>query len=144
VYIFLQVKQDFSQKKTLSIPVSCRFFIRKTDEILRTLLLMHDGISFDKIQPNKWVILGHELTENNVRKIENSVSPLAAPRSGLVLRVPHYDGQTQAPQFYHGHGQKVYHRIRTNDLSSVETKPPLDHAIPSRSPQNIGAKCPMT
>jgi hypothetical protein len=26
----------------------------------------------------------------------------------------------------------------------VETKPPLDHAIPSRSPQNIGAKCPMT
>jgi hypothetical protein len=38
---------------------------------------MHDGISFDKIQPkqvgiksnqNKWVILGHELTENNVRK----------------------------------------------------------------------------
>jgi hypothetical protein len=29
---------------------------------------MHDGASFDKIQPNKWVILGHELTENNVRK----------------------------------------------------------------------------
>jgi hypothetical protein len=31
--------------KTLSIPVSCRFFIGKIDEILRTLLLMHDGIS---------------------------------------------------------------------------------------------------
>jgi hypothetical protein len=45
VYIFVQ---DFSKKKT-SIPVSCRFFIRKTDEILRTLLLMHDDISFGKI-----------------------------------------------------------------------------------------------
>jgi hypothetical protein len=43
----------FIQKKTLSIPVSCRFFIRKTDEILRTLLLMHDGKSFDKIQPKQ-------------------------------------------------------------------------------------------
>jgi hypothetical protein len=29
---------------------------------------MHDGVSFDKIQPKKWVILGHELTEN---KLEN-------------------------------------------------------------------------
>jgi hypothetical protein len=30
---------------------------------------MHDGVNFDKIQPKqKWVILGHELTENNVRK----------------------------------------------------------------------------
>jgi hypothetical protein len=31
---------------------------------------MHDGVSFDKIQPKQveWVILGHELTENNVRK----------------------------------------------------------------------------
>jgi hypothetical protein len=28
MYIFLQ---DFSKKKTLSIPASCRFFIRKTD-----------------------------------------------------------------------------------------------------------------
>jgi hypothetical protein len=45
VYIFLQ---DFSKKITLSIPVSCRFFVRKTDDIL---LLMHDGVSFDKIQP---------------------------------------------------------------------------------------------
>jgi hypothetical protein len=50
VYIFLQ---DFSKKKTLSIPVSCRFFIRKNDDILRTLLLMHDGVSFDKIQPKQ-------------------------------------------------------------------------------------------
>jgi hypothetical protein len=50
VYIFLQ---DFSKKKTSSMPVSCRFFVRKTDDILRTLLLMHDtdSVSFDKIQP---------------------------------------------------------------------------------------------
>jgi hypothetical protein len=26
---------------------------------------MHDGVSFDKIQPKQGVILGHELTENN-------------------------------------------------------------------------------
>jgi hypothetical protein len=26
---------------------------RKTDDILRTLLLMHDGVSFDKIQPKQ-------------------------------------------------------------------------------------------
>jgi hypothetical protein len=45
VYIFLQ---DFSKKKTLSIPASCRLFVRKTDDILRTLLLMHDVVSFDK------------------------------------------------------------------------------------------------
>jgi hypothetical protein len=45
--------QDFSKKKTLSIPVSCRFIVRKTDDILRTLLLMHDGVSFDKIQPKQ-------------------------------------------------------------------------------------------
>jgi hypothetical protein len=44
VYIFLQ---DVSKKKTLSIPVSCRFFVRKTDGILRTLLLMHDGDSLN-------------------------------------------------------------------------------------------------
>jgi hypothetical protein len=43
----------FSKKKTLSIPVSYRFFVRKTDDILRTLLLMHDGVSFDKIQPKQ-------------------------------------------------------------------------------------------
>jgi hypothetical protein len=45
VHIFLQ---EFSKKKTLSMPVSCRFFVRKTDDILRTLLLMHD-----KIQPKQ-------------------------------------------------------------------------------------------
>jgi hypothetical protein len=50
VFIFLQ---DFSKKKTLSIPVSCRFFVRKTDDILKTLLLMHDGVSFDIIQPKQ-------------------------------------------------------------------------------------------
>jgi hypothetical protein len=66
VYIFFL--QDFSKQKTLSIPVSCRFFVRKTDDILRTLLLMHDGVSFDKIQPKQVGYLGHELTENNVRK----------------------------------------------------------------------------
>jgi hypothetical protein len=49
VYIFLQ---DFSKKKTLSIPVSCST-VRTTDDILRTLLLMHDGVSFDKIQPKQ-------------------------------------------------------------------------------------------
>jgi hypothetical protein len=42
---------DFS--KTLSIPVSCRYLVRKTDEILRTLLLMHNGISFGKILPRQ-------------------------------------------------------------------------------------------
>jgi hypothetical protein len=43
----------FSKKKTLSITVSCRFFVRKTDDILRTLLLMHDCARFDKIQPKQ-------------------------------------------------------------------------------------------
>jgi hypothetical protein len=58
VYIFLQ---DFSKKKTLSIPVFCRFFRRKTDDILRTLLLMHDGISFGKILSKQVLFLGHAL-----------------------------------------------------------------------------------
>jgi hypothetical protein len=43
----------FPKRKHLSIPVSCIFFVRKTDDILRTLLLMHDGGSFDKIQPKQ-------------------------------------------------------------------------------------------
>jgi hypothetical protein len=43
----------FIQKKTLSMPASCRCFIRKTDDILRTLLLMHDGVSFGKILPKQ-------------------------------------------------------------------------------------------
>jgi hypothetical protein len=55
VYIFLQ---DFPKKKTLSILVSCRFFICITDEILRTLLLMHDGISFGKILPKQVCYFG--------------------------------------------------------------------------------------
>jgi hypothetical protein len=29
---------------------------------------MHDGVSFDKIQPKQVGYFGHELTENNVRK----------------------------------------------------------------------------
>jgi hypothetical protein len=29
--------------------VSCRFVLWKTDEILRTLLLMHDGVRFDQL-----------------------------------------------------------------------------------------------
>jgi hypothetical protein len=41
----------WSQNKTLSIPASCRFFIRKTDEISRNLRWTLDGISFDKILP---------------------------------------------------------------------------------------------
>jgi hypothetical protein len=87
VYIFLQ---DFSKKKTLSIPVSCWFFIRKTDDILRTLLLMHDGISFDKIQPKQVGYLGTWINWKQRLKIENSVAPLAAPHRGLVLQVPHW------------------------------------------------------
>jgi hypothetical protein len=43
----------FFQKENIVYTVSCRFFIRKTDEILRTLLLMHDGISFDQILPKQ-------------------------------------------------------------------------------------------
>jgi hypothetical protein len=38
----------FIRKKTLSISVSYRFPYEKTDEISRTLRLMHDGISFDE------------------------------------------------------------------------------------------------
>jgi hypothetical protein len=73
VYIFLQ---DFSKKKTLSIPVSCRFFVQKTDDILRTLLLMHDGISFGKILPKQ---VGYCGTWINWKQ-----------RRGLVLQVPHW------------------------------------------------------
>jgi hypothetical protein len=36
-----------------NIPASCRFFIRKNNEISRTLRLMHDGRSFDKILPRQ-------------------------------------------------------------------------------------------
>jgi hypothetical protein len=44
----------FQKENIVYIPVSCRFFVRKTDDILRTLLLMHDdGVSFDKIQPKQ-------------------------------------------------------------------------------------------
>jgi hypothetical protein len=43
----------FIQKKALPIPASCTFSIRKTDEISRTLHLLHDGIGFDKILPKE-------------------------------------------------------------------------------------------
>jgi hypothetical protein len=57
VYIF---STGFIQKKTLSIPLpaSCSFFIWKTDEISRTLHLMHDGIYFDKILPKQMRYFG--------------------------------------------------------------------------------------
>jgi hypothetical protein len=29
------------------------FFVRKTEDILRPLLLMHDGVNFDKIKPKQ-------------------------------------------------------------------------------------------
>jgi hypothetical protein len=62
----LHFSTGFTQKKTIMstciLLASCRFF--KTDEISKTLHLMQDGISFDK----KWVILGEELTEKNLRK----------------------------------------------------------------------------
>jgi hypothetical protein len=47
---------------------SCRFLIGKTDEISKTLHLMHVGISLIKSYEIKWVILGQELTGNNLRK----------------------------------------------------------------------------
>jgi hypothetical protein len=47
--------QDLSKKKTLSMPASCRFFIRKTDEISRTHPAFELG---KKSYQNKWVILG--------------------------------------------------------------------------------------
>jgi hypothetical protein len=53
-----------------------------------------------KSNQNKWVILGHELTENDVRKQENSVSPLAAPHRGLVLQVPHWFGTFVSSHLY--------------------------------------------
>jgi hypothetical protein len=56
-------------QKTLAIPASCRFFIRKTDEISTTLRLMHDGIT--KTSGDHF---GTKLTENK----------LAAPRRCLV------------------------------------------------------------
>jgi hypothetical protein len=43
-----------------------------------------------KSYQNKWVILGQELTENNLIKLQNFVTTLAAPRRGLVWRVPHW------------------------------------------------------
>jgi hypothetical protein len=49
------------------MPVSFRFFIRKTDVISITLRLMHDGIGFDKIWPKQVGDFGTR-TANNLRK----------------------------------------------------------------------------
>jgi hypothetical protein len=50
---------------------------------------MHHGVSFDKIQPKQVGYFGTWINWKQRQKIENSVSPLAAPRRGLVLQVPH-------------------------------------------------------
>jgi hypothetical protein len=49
-------------------PASCRFFIRKPD-ILRTLRLMHDGRSFDKILPKQVGYVGTRI--NCIQPTEN-------------------------------------------------------------------------
>jgi hypothetical protein len=41
----LHFSTGFIQKKNIPIPASCRFFTLKTDEISRTLQLMHNGIT---------------------------------------------------------------------------------------------------
>jgi hypothetical protein len=64
VYIFLQ---DLSKRKHCLCRCPADFSWEKNYEILRTLRLTHDGVSFDKIIP-KQVILGQELTENNLIK----------------------------------------------------------------------------
>jgi hypothetical protein len=59
----------YPKENIVCIGVLQIFHPEKTDAILRTLHLTHDGISFDdKILQNKRVILGQELTENNLRK----------------------------------------------------------------------------
>jgi hypothetical protein len=58
VYIF---QQDLSKRK--HILASYRFLIRKTDEILRTLCLMHEGISFDRILPEQLGYFGRGCNE---------------------------------------------------------------------------------
>jgi hypothetical protein len=53
VHIF---STGFFQKENIvytGVPVFCIFFIRKTDDILRTFLLIHDGVSFGKILPKQ-------------------------------------------------------------------------------------------
>jgi hypothetical protein len=74
--------QDLSKRK-YCLYRSSRFFSRKTDEIL-----MYDGISVDKILAPKQVgYFGTRILNwKQSSKIENS---LAAPRRGLVKRIPH-------------------------------------------------------
>jgi hypothetical protein len=43
----------FFQKENIVYAGVLQIFVRKSDDILRTLLLMYDGISFDKIQPKQ-------------------------------------------------------------------------------------------
>jgi hypothetical protein len=43
----------FFQKENIVYTGVLQIFCTKTDDILRTLLLMHDGVSFDKIQPKQ-------------------------------------------------------------------------------------------
>jgi hypothetical protein len=75
------ISAGFIQKKTLSMPASCRVYKRKTDEISRTLRLMHDGINFDKIL--------QKLTENNLRKYGIRSQRSQHHVAVLVQRVPH-------------------------------------------------------
>jgi hypothetical protein len=69
------------------------FHKKKTMRILRTLRLMHDGISFDKIYRNKWVILGQELTENNLKNREfghnsrSATSQISSPIKRKIARL---------------------------------------------------------
>jgi hypothetical protein len=58
--------------------------MRKTDEILINLRLLHDGISFDKILPKQVDYFATRINIKQPLKTENSVTTLAAPRRGLV------------------------------------------------------------
>jgi hypothetical protein len=62
VYIFLQNLSKHRIDCVHYLPASCRFFIWKTDEISRTMRLMDDGISFDKILRKQLVVLCYMCT----------------------------------------------------------------------------------
>jgi hypothetical protein len=79
----VQLSTGFIQKKTLSIPVSWRVFIRKNWS--RTLRLIHDGISFDKILPKQVGYFGTRINWKQAWKIENSIITLAVPLIGSAL-----------------------------------------------------------
>jgi hypothetical protein len=65
--------------------VSCRYFILITDEILRTLYLMHDGIRFGKILPKQVGYFGTSMLENR----EFGLAARSATSRLIVLQVPH-------------------------------------------------------